>query len=1151
MNKIIEILQENPAVDSLLKKKNSLGNLSLIEEALLISAAYKKQPQSFVIVKNNMYTAQKLYERLLPLTNADVLLFTMEDSLRVEAIASSPESKANQLEIMSSLLSKRNVICITHTGALMHYLPSPSLFQKACISLKVDTEMLYEELKSQLFKAGYTHVSRVDQPLCYAARGGIIDVYSMNYEYPIRIEFFDNIIESIRFFDISTQRTIEIIKEVQIIPASHLLFDEQEIEEIIDKASIQLEQSKKRLPSEVAEKLHTTIQQDFHDLHHHVHQSSLYKYYAYVTKHYNILDYIQDPFVILSSKEEIKDNEKRILEETVSYIQELFQEGCSLPNYQLYESMDNLLLDYNISYVQLFVDYKKAESSQIMMQMQSDFDFHRTMQHIVKEADHRIVVLYLSKKEKEQVIQYMDDHEVSYVLKTEDESLQQGIQIIEKNYVEGFVCMLENISVYTGKEIFHSTPKRTHYSNKFKEAEVLSNYMELVPGDYVVHHQHGIGKYIGIITKEIDQVHKDFLHIAYKGDDVLLVPLDQFKLVRKFVSKEGATPKLNKLGSGDWEKTKKKMSEKIAELADRLIQLYATREDCIGYAFPKDTIMQKQFEDDFQYELTNDQDKAVKEIKADMENPKPMDRLLCGDVGFGKTEVAIRAAFKAVLGGKQVAFLCPTTILSNQHFKTFMKRCSNYPIEIAVLNRFVSLAEQKEIIRRVKEGSIDVLIGTHRLLSKDIVFKDLGFLIIDEEQRFGVEHKEKIKELKHSVDVLSLSATPIPRTLQMSLIGIRSLSQLDTPPLNRMPVQTYVIEKNMQVIKEIIQRELSRNGQVFYLYNNVKEIYNVERKLRQQLPDIEIGVAHGKMSSEEIEDVMMNFTNNKYQVLVCTTIIETGIDIPNANTIIIEDADCFGLSQLYQIKGRVGRSDRLAYAYLMYSPQKQLSEIAMKRLTSIKEFTQLGSGYKIAMRDLTIRGAGDMLGPQQAGFIDTVGIDMYIEMLNSAIMERKGIKQEVLPELKKANTKIDAYIPNQFAKEDYEKLTLYQRIDEIRTKEQLVNMMEEIKDNYGRLPKAVQMLFEKKRLDILINEEHVQTFMELDKVVELTFQSKWSNAIDGVKLFEEMTNISKDIMIRYVDKKIIMKVPKSRNWLLTVVNILEVTKRNYPSIEAI
>ncbi|MEG0528470.1 MAG: helicase-related protein, partial [Longicatena sp.] len=594
---------------------------------------------------------------------------------------------------------------------------------------------------------------------------------------------------------------------------------------------------------------------------------------------------------------------------------------------------------------------------------------------------------------------------------------------------------------------------------------------------------------------------------------------------------------------GEWEKTKRKVSEKIAELADRLIHLYANRDENIGFAYQKDSEMQQQFENDFDYELTLDQAQAVKEIKQDMEKAKPMDRLLCGDVGFGKTEVAARAAFKAVIDSKQVAFLCPTTILSLQHHKTFIKRFRNFPVRIEVVNRFITPADQKRILQDLKDGNIDILIGTHRLLSKDVVFKDLGFLVIDEEQRFGVEHKEKIKELKNSVDVLSLSATPIPRTLQMSLIGIRSLSQLNTPPMNRMPVQTYVIEKNFSMVKEIIQRELGRNGQVFYLYNNVKEIYNVARKLREALPDIEIGVAHGQMARDDIEDVMMQFTQNTYQVLVCTTIIETGIDIPNANTILIDGADHFGLSQLYQIKGRVGRSDRLAYAYLMYSPNRQLSEIAMKRLKSIKEFTQLGSGYKIAMRDLTIRGAGDMLGPQQAGFIDTVGIDMYIEMLNSAIMEKKGIKVEEKIELAKANIKVDAYIPSKFATEDYEKITLYQRMDAITTKKELLAMMEEIKDNYGKLPKAVQLLFEKKRLDIFINEPHVELFKELQNEVEITFSDTWSNSIDGVKLFEMMTTISKDIVIRYKNNRIAMRLSKIKDWLYIILEVLERTEK--------
>ena len=616
--------------------------------------------------------------------------------------------------------------------------------------------------------------------------------------------------------------------------------------------------------------------------------------------------------------------------------------------------------------------------------------------------------------------------------------------------------------------------------------------------------------------------------------------MEQFRLIRKFVSKEGASPKLNKLGSSEWEKTKKRISQNVAELAQRLVALYSLRSEDIGFAFSKDTPYQLQFEDDFDYDLTPDQKKAVDEIKQDMESAKPMDRLLCGDVGFGKTEVAIRAAFKAVVDNKQVAYLCPTTILSQQHFKTFKKRFRNYPVRIEVLNRFVPPQEQKKILQDLKDGNVDILIGTHRLLSKDVVFKDLGFLIIDEEQRFGVQHKEKIKELRTGIDVLSLSATPIPRTLQMSLIGVRSLSQLDTPPMNRMPVQTYVVEKNFNLIKEIIQREVARDGQVFYLYNNVKNIYATATKLRNEL-DMEIGIAHGQMDREEIEDVMMRFTNNEYQVLVCTTIIETGIDIPNANTIIIEDADKFGLSQLYQIKGRVGRSDRLAYAYLLYSPQKQLSEIATKRLKSIKEFTQLGSGYKIAMRDLTIRGAGDMLGPQQAGFIDTIGIDMYIEMLHDAINEQKGIKKAVPKEIKRANVNVDAYIPSTFTDQDYEKITLYQQIDKVETKEELLAMMDMIEDNYGSLPKSVQLLFEKKRLDILINEANVENFKENAKDAELTFTEQWSKHADGVKLFEQITALSRDIVLRYTQNKIKIRFPKNKNWLKQVIEVLEMS----------
>lgn len=1143
MNALLHELRENDAVRSILAKKNTLGNLSFTEEALLLATAYKEKPSSMMIIKHNAYTAQKLYERLQPLVGDDVLLFSLEESLRVEAIATSPEIKANQMEVMAKLQTSHSYITIMNTAAVIRYLPSPEVFRQHCLCIKQDDEIAYETFKTHLMEAGYTHVNRVDQPLCYAARGGIIDVFSINHEHPLRIEFFDNVIESIRYFDISTQRTLKVLNEAMIIPANDLLFTDDDIRMIVKGATSDLHKQKHQLDASYQQILEDNIQHDLDAIEQHGKDNRLYKYYSYLQHTYTISDYVKDAWYIISSKEEVEEAIKHIQEETISYLQELFEEGLGLLKYQVFDDFYHVMKHREQLSFGLFTNIKKSVTSQILTMTLGDINIDRTIQEIIEESRKRKVVLALDNSEMVKVKKLLDEKYITYRKINEKDTLTVGIQFINTKLVEGFTCIKENISVYTAKELFHTIKKAVNYTSKFKEAEVLHDYQELNIGDYVVHNQHGVGKYLGIINKKVDGVHKDFLHIAYKGDDVLLVPLEHFNLIRKFLSKEGAKPKLNKLGSGEWEKTKKKVSAKIAELADRLVKLYATRDEHIGYAFQKDCALQEQFENDFEYDLTRDQEKAVREIKYDMESNKPMDRLLCGDVGFGKTEVAARAAFKAVADGKQVAFLCPTTILSLQHYKTFIKRYVNFPVNIAVVNRFIKMSDQKHIIKDLKDGNIDILIGTHRLLAKDIIFKDLGFLVIDEEQRFGVEHKEKIKELKNSVDVLSLSATPIPRTLQMSLIGIRSLSQLDTPPLNRMPVQTYVIEKNFQMIKDMIQRELARNGQVFYLYNKVKDIYNLASKLRSAMPEVEIGVVHGKMTRDDIEDVMLQFTENRYQVLVCTTIIETGIDIPNANTIIIEDADHFGLSQLYQIKGRVGRSDRLAYAYLMYAPKKQLSEIATKRLKSIKEFTQLGSGYKIAMRDLTIRGAGDMLGPQQAGFIDTVGIDMYIEMLNSAIMEKKGIKKVDKPVMEKAKVAIDAYIPSEFATEDYEKITLYQRIDEIQTKTELLTMMDEIKDNYGKFPKAVQLLFEKKRLDICINEPHIDAFEEMSKDIELTFTKEWSNSIDGVKLFEMMTTISKNIVIRYTNGKITMKLPKVKDWLYIMIEVLERTEK--------
>lgn len=1141
MKTIFDKLRDNEAYKAFYDRDEVLGNLSLSEEALFIAAEFKIKKETIFIVKNNAYAAQQLYERLITFCDkkGDALLYLAEDSLRVEAIAYSPENVANQIEVLDRLLSNIPSICILNTAALLRYHSQPDIFNSNCIDLSINQELNYELLKAKLFEAGYSVERNVDQPLCYASRGGIIDVFSCNYENPIRIEFFDNTIESIRFFDSTTRKTINSINEVRILPASNILLSNDQLNKIVENSQVELSKQRNRLADTQQQQLDERVNADIDALINYHNDNSLYLYLGFLEDNASIFDYKPNASIIISSVEEVKRSINFIQGESIAYIQEKFEEGRGLLRFQLYHDAFQLVEKKHAYLIHEFLTVKGSIQSNITTSLIGDFNFDATIKELIDNSKENIVVVAVNEKQSDYIQKILKEINIAYLNNTNSSNWKKGIQFYNKELCEGLIMQNEGIYIYSANELFPEAKRVFRYQNKYKNAQILSDFDELQVGDYVVHNQYGIGKYIGIVTKLINGIHKDFLSIAYKGDDELFVPLEQFKYVRKFVSKEGVAPKLSKLGSGEWEKTKSKVSEKIAELADRLIKLYSNRNQNIGFAFSKDNKLQKQFDSAFAYPLTIDQEKAVSDVKKDMESQSTMDRLLCGDVGFGKTEVACQAAFKAILDHKQVAFLCPTTILSLQHFETFVKRFSEYPVEIRVLNRFVSKSEQKKILTQVKSGNVDILIGTHRILSKDINFKDLGFLVIDEEQRFGVEHKEVIKEFKNSVDVLSLSATPIPRTLQMSLIGVRSLSQLNTPPKNRMPIQTYVIEKNATIVKDVIEREIARSGQVFYLFNNTKEIYSLSRSLQSALPNINIGIAHGRMHREEIEDVMMQFRNNTYQVLLCTTIIETGIDIPNANTIIVEQADHFGLSQLYQIKGRVGRSNRIAYAYLMYAPNKQLSEIASKRLKAIKEFAQLGSGYKIAMRDLTIRGAGDMLGPQQAGFIDSVGIDLYIEMLNEAIKEHQGIKKTKKPELNKTNIELDGYIPKEFESHDYAKIELYQRMDNVQNFKQLKEMSKEIQDNYGKLPKAIKLLFEKKRLDILSSQKNIDACQEVKSNIQIVFTSEWSNKIDGVKLFEEITKIAPSAKLAFKHEKIHLTMVKQAQWLNELLSILE------------
>lgn len=767
-------------------------------------------------------------------------------------------------------------------------------------------------------------------------------------------------------------------------------------------------------------------------------------------------------------------------------------------------------------------------------------DEKRVIQQINDYLKNSQILISLENKHQLQLmVELFDRHEMKYTLVGIDEVIYPGINLYVGKLASGLELIEEKVVILTAYELFGEVNvSKTKYF-RFKDAKTLRNFQELNVGDYVVHDSYGIGQYLGIKTLDVKGYHKDYLYVAYAGDDTLYIPVEQFKMIRKYASADGKVPMIHALGSSKWTKAKQKAKNKIDDIADRLIELYAKRMSSPGFAFSKDNELQIDFENQFGYALTTDQQRSVDEIKLDMEKPQPMDRLLCGDVGFGKTEVALRGAFKAILDHKQVAFLCPTTILSMQHFKTATERFKNFPVEIALLNRFTSSKEKKRILKEVKEGKIDLLIGTHRILSKDVAFNDLGLLVIDEEQRFGVKQKEKIKEYRETIDVLSLSATPIPRTLQMSLMGIRGLSKIDTPPKNRLPVQTYVVEKNNTLIKQVIERELARDGQVFYLYNRTDQIANVAYKISSTVPNAKVAIGHGQMDKNELEDVMLRFMNKEFNVLICTTIIETGIDIPNANTMIVEDADKFGLAQLYQIRGRVGRSERGAYAYLLYKKDKSIQDDALKRLKAIKEFTELGSGYKIAMRDLSIRGSGDILGGKQAGFIDDIGFEMYMKILQDAINVRMHKDEKPEEEVKNLNVSVDGYIPDDYVESDYEKLELYQRLDKAKTMSELNSLKAEFDDYYGNLPEAILTLIEKRKLEILSHYSIIEDIKDSGKQLEIIFSPNAFETISGDKLFLLANQLFTKPAFKSLDNKITIKINKHYQWLNRLNEFIE------------
>ena len=1097
--------------------------------------AFKKSPFNGTLVCNNLYSAQKAYEFMLNfLPEENCVFFPSDELLRAESLSSSKELLSQRLYGMGRLLENDKKILVTHPAALLRFLPNPKSFFEASFVLKKGESFDVREIKSRLSELGFVRVNKIDQSLQFAMRGDILDIFSVNYTRPLRIEFFDDVVESIRFFDIGSQSSLEEIEEVRILPSNDLYLDDDALTYFVTRLKKQLIEDSKNLPVIEKEELELNVNNALEDFVSKNYKANLYKYFGFASdKPYSILSYFNSEVTLILDKDKFDDSLDLLYQEAINYYSELRSSYLIPSHLAQYMSLEEALSNTkNVRYSQQFVssfdDYTYGIRG-IIPSGNTLSNVIVTIQSYLSNAT-KLVVALSEPHQKETVESLLKENSLPFE-EVDGFNLPEGkIGVTSQPLSLGFECQKEGLVYLTASELFGRKGTASRFTARFKQASILKNSSELKPGDFVVHEYNGIGKFLEIKTLEVEGMHRDYLHIAYAGNESLYVPLEQFRLVRKYSGREGAAPRLSRLSSGEWTKRKAKIKERVNELADRLLTLYKERAAGTGFAFPPDDEFVKRFEDEFPFPLTSDQASSLEEIKTDMESSSIMDRLLCGDVGFGKTELAFRAAFKAIDAGKQVALLCPTTLLARQHYEVASSRFQGFGVRIAVFSRLIPAAKQKAAIKDVKDGKVHLIIGTHRLLSKSISFKDLGLLIIDEEQRFGVEQKERIKELKNNVDVLSLSATPIPRTLQMSLVGVRALSQINTAPSDRMPIQTYVAPFKKDVAFELVGRELSRNGQVYYLHNKVESIYQRAAEISKNVSGALVGVVHGQMEKDEIEDVMSRFYDGAINVLVCTSIVENGIDVANANMIIIEDADRFGLSQLYQIKGRVGRGSRIAYAYLFYKPSKNMNEDAKKRLSAIQEFTELGSGYKIAQRDLLIRGAGDMLGPEQAGFIDAIGLDLYLKMLGEAIEEKKSGKIVEPPKPSKMFD-IDAYIPGGFAVNS-DKIELYQELESIKSDKELQAFSKHMRDVYGRLPDNVKLLLAKKRIDLVVSNEEFSSVDETDEYVDILLSESFSRQSGiGTELFSEMVPFLPFTKVSFLERKLRIRMNKRALWL--------------------
>lgn len=1077
------------------KKRQLILGLSTSTKALAIASSLEKEDR-IVLLTSTYGEAEGLVSDLISILGEELVYpFLVDDAPMVEFLMSSQEKIISRVEALRFLTdSSKKGILVCNIAASRLILPSPNAFKDSIVKISVGEEYDQHAFIHQLKENGYRKVTQVQTQGEFSLRGDILDIFEISQLEPCRIEFFGDEIDGIRSFEVETQLSKENKTELTIFPASDMLLREKDYQ----RGQSALEKQISKTLSPILKSYLEEILSSFHQKQSHA-DSRKFLSLCY-DKTWTVFDYIEKDTPIFFDDYQKLMNQYEVFERDLAqYFTEELQNSKAFSDMQYFSDIEQIYKKQ--SPVTFFSNLQKGlgnlkfdkiyQFNQYPMQeFFNQFSFLKEEIERYKKMDYTIILQSSNSMGSKTLEDMLEEYQIKLDSRDKTSICKESVNLIEGNLRHGFHFVDEKILLITEHEIFQKKLKRRFRRQHVSNAERLKDYNELEKGDYVVHHIHGIGQYLGIETIEIKGIHRDYVSVQYQNGDQISIPVEQIHLLSKYISSDGKAPKLNKLNDGHFKKAKQKVKNQVEDIADDLIKLYSERSQLKGFAFSADDDDQDAFDDAFPYVETDDQLRSIEEIKRDMQASQPMDRLLVGDVGFGKTEVAMRAAFKAVNDHKQVVILVPTTVLAQQHYTNFKERFQNFAVNVDVLSRFRSKKEQTATLEKLKNGQVDILIGTHRVLSKDVVFADLGLMIIDEEQRFGVKHKETLKELKKQVDVLTLTATPIPRTLHMSMLGIRDLSVIETPPTNRYPVQTYVLEKNDSVIRDAVLREMERGGQVYYLYNKVDTIVQKVSELQELIPEASIGYVHGRMSEVQLENTLLDFIEGQYDILVTTTIIETGVDIPNANTLFIENADHMGLSTLYQLRGRVGRSNRIAYAYLMYRPEKSISEVSEKRLEAIKGFTELGSGFKIAMRDLSIRGAGNLLGKSQSGFIDSVGFELYSQLLEEAIAKRNGNAN--------ANTRtkgnaelilqIDAYLPDTYISDQRHKIEIYKKIRQIDNRVNYEELQEELIDRFGEYPDVVAYLLEIDLVKSYLDKVFVQRVERKDNKITIQFE---------------------------------------------------------------